>query len=805
MVTASLSRSLGVLLSFVFFSCSLSFSSPLSYGDIPLSFEPNRGQAGKDVQFLAHGKGYGFYLGNNEAMLMVGNRGDARAIRIRAEHSAPVVPAGEDLLPGVANYFRGDDPAKWVRRVPTFARVRLAAVYPGIDLVYYGTNRQLEYDFIVQPYADPAQIALVIAGTSGMELTPEGDLLLAAGPVELRWHAPIAYQLVNGARVPVTAQYEVKGTRVGFKIFQYDPSHELVIDPVLVYSSYLGGDGGSYGDVGNAIAVDGDGNAYVAGFAASANFHVTDDPAQSYNAGGGDVFVSKLNPRGTELVYSTYLGGGGDDTALGIAVNSEGEAYVTGHSGSGLNGTTPFPTTPAAYRRMPNPQSLNNSVFVSKLSADGSQLLYSTYITGTNDSSATGIAVDGAGSAYVVVNTAPGYPTTAGAYQRTPGSDECPYSVFADGAAQAVSKLSADGSRLVYSTYLGHGCDYGSGIAVNGAGEAYVTGHTQSRRFPVTPGVRQGTFGGVADAFVTRLNAAGNGLVYSTFLGGQLADFSNSIAVDRGGYAYIAGGTDGFFPVTGGAYKTGFANDGMRKGFVSKLSPMGKVLNFSTYISGTQDVSFNGVAVDTASRVYVTGYTTAANYPVTAGAVQNTCFKSGGDCMTAAVVTQLNSAGSAILYSSYFGASDGNNQYFPGNMGQAIAVDPSSNFYITGRTSDGLRTTTGSVQRAYPATSTSTSAFAAKFSAREAAQVVIRSPKNGSTPLSPVLVSAEARDSRPVRVLQVYVDGEKCHEVPANRVEVQLPMAAGAHRISVQAMDNTGATYRNTVNIQTSD
>ena len=606
-------------------------------------------------------------------------------------------------------------------------------VYPGVDLVYYGNHRQLEYDFVVHPAANSSQVGLSATGVDRVTLSADGGLTMQAGSAELHWHAPVAYQEIGGERRTVAAKYEIAGNSIRFSVGPYDHAHDLVIDPVLGYSTYVGGNGGDVGDVGNAIAVDSAGNAYVAGVAASTNFPTTGKAMQPADHGNDDAFVAKLNPGGTAYVYSTYLGGGGQDIAYGIALDSAGEAYVTGQTGSGLNGTSPFPTTAGAHQRTPNPATLNNSVFVTKLTADGADLVYSTYLSGTNDSFASGIAVDAAGNAYVLSNSAGGFPVTNGAYQKTAGTHGCPYEQFANGQAQIVSKLDTNGS-IAYSTYVGHGCDYGSGIAVSAAGEAYITGYTQDSAYPVTAGGKQTKFGGVVDAFVTKLNAAGSGLMYSTFLGGSLADFANAIAVDSKGYAYIAGSTDGAFPITAGAYNTTATNNGYRKGFITKISPLGKALVYSTYVTSATNVAFSGIAVDQNFYAHVTGWTDGKQYPTTSMADQGTCYAYSSGCLTQAVVTRLNAKGNALLYSSYFGASDASNNYFPGNIGNAIAVDNAGGYYITGRTSAGLKTTSSAAEPAYRSNANSSDGFVAKFKVNgmgaAATQITIKSPAN---------------------------------------------------------------------------
>ena len=768
------------------------------YGDLPLSFEPNIGQTTADVHFLSHGKDVSVFVTGTATTLQLAH--DAIQIGV-AGGQAPSSIAGEQLLPGTANYLRGSDQSRWLRNLPTYARVRLANVYPGVDLVYYGNHRQLEYDFVVHPGANASPVALREKGANAAILA-DGSLVMRTPTAALHWHAPVAYQEINGRKISVAAAYRLEGSDIRFVLGAHDRTRDLIIDPVLVYSTYVGGNGGDVGDVGNAIATDASGNAYVVGLASSTDFPTTSAAAQTASKGDEDAFIAKLNPSGTAYLYSTYLGGGGQDIAWGVAVDAAGNAFVTGQTGSGLYSTAAFPTTAGAYQRTHNSHVLNNSVFVAKLSADGSDLLYSTLLSGTNDSTASSIAIDSNGSAYVLSNTASGFPVTGGAYQQTAGSDNCSYQQFADGQDQVVTKLDASGSTLIYSTYVGHGCDFGAAIAVDASENAYITGHTQDGAYPVTQGAAQAVIGGVVDGFVTKLNPSGSGLVYSTFIGGTMADFSTGIALDSSGYAYITGGTDGDFPTTSGAYKSSTTNNGYRKGFITKVSPLGKAWVYSTYIDGASNVEFNGIAVDKSHNAYVTGYTDGKQYPVTANAVQSTCYVSSSGCLTQAVVSKLNATGDTLLFSSYFGASGASNQYFPGNVGNAIAADGSGNFYLTGRTSNGLKTTSNAAEPSYRSNTTSTNAFVAKFnpygSTSYATTVTILSPSNGSSVSSPVTVSAAATGGS-VYELQVYVDGAKKTQVAGSVLNTQVGLTTGKHRLTVQAIDKDGTVSKSTI------
>ncbi len=613
-----------------------------SYGSLPLHFEANQGQAHKDVRFLSRGVGYGLYLTSSEAVLVLTNpdaKRDGHDTQARPEAEMPAKPvalrmslvgasrkplaSGLEELPGKANYFIGKDPAKWRSNVPSYAKVHYREVYPGIDLVYYGNQRSLEYDFVVAPGADPRKIALTFKGADKLEIDAKGDLLLHAAGGTVRQKKPVIYQEMDGVRQEIAGSYVRKGAkRVGFKMAAYDLSRPLVIDPVLSYSTYLGGsdrDSTGSSDSTGKIAVDSDGNAYVTGttgwFGPGSNFPTTPGAFQP-NIGndpmcppctGGDVFVTKLNPTGTGLVYSTFLGGSGSDQGLGIAVDSAGSAYVTG-----ITSSSDFPTTAGAFETFNGTFNGNMVAFVTKLDAAGSMLLYSTYLGGS--SAGAGIAVDTAGSAYVTGWTfSENFPTTAGAFDTTPPiRDESGF-----GNVDAfVTKLNPAGSMLLYSTYLGgSGNDRGLGIAVDAAGSAYVTGVTLSRDFPTTACCRPSPAGAADDAFVTKLDPTGSMLVYSIYLGGGEFDQGNGIAVDAAGNAYVTGSTaSSNFPTTAGAFQTTQPARGARGGFVTKLNPLGSALVYSTYFLPGSDI-----AVDAAGSAYVTG-SAGPDFPTTPGA-----------------------------------------------------------------------------------------------------------------------------------------------------------------------------------------
>jgi hypothetical protein len=719
-----------------------------TYGKIPLSFEANQGQTNPRVKFLSRGSGYSLFLTPTEAVLTLRSSGPgskaksqetqaegpdllsgrAAANEFRKERRAadlqgePVLrqtvlrmklvgsnPApkisGVDRLPGKSNYFIGDDPKKWRTDVSTYAKVNYEQVYPGVDLVYHGTQGKLEYDFVVAPGADPGLIRLSFPGADRLELDPQGDLVLHTAVGAVREHKPVVYQEIHGVRQAIAGSYVLQSkAEVGFAIAQYDASQPLIIDPVLSYSTYLGGSGG---DEGRGIAVDSAGNAYVTGETNSADFPTTPGAFQTTSGGGGcdwfsgdEAFVTKLNPAGTALVYSTYLGGSGCDGGVSIAVDSAGNAYVAGWTES-----TNFPTTPGAFQPTFGVGGFGDA-FVTKLDPTGSALDYSTYLGGDNYDQGIGIAVDSAGNAYVAGSTSSAnFPTTPGAFQTIYPASTCAYQGVPQGISDLfVTKLNPTASALDYSTYLGgSGCEgggRGSVIAVDSAGNAYVTGVTRSADFPTTPGAFRTTYGGGAcssgpcgDAFVTKLNPTGSTLVYSTYLGGSDEDNGLGIAVDSAGHAYVTGVTlSTNFPTTPSAFQTAFG--GFDDAFVTTLNPTGTARVYSTYLGGSSLDEGLGIAVDSAGNAYVTGRTQSSNFPTTTSAFQP-IFGGYYD----AFVTKLNPTGTAPLYSTYLGGSGAEGgDLLPGG---GIAVDATGNAYVAGITSGNFPTTPGAFQTAF--------------------------------------------------------------------------------------------------------
>jgi uncharacterized protein (TIGR03437 family) len=615
------------------------------WGNIPLSFEPNRGQAPAQVQYLARGSFYTLYLARGETVLAAHDQSPLRTRLSGANLSARIT--GEAPQASTSNYFVGKDSRKWHTSVPNYGRVRYVGVYPGIDLVYYGKDGHLEYDWIVAAGADPARIRMVFDSADQLRIDQDGDLVIPAVNSEYRHRRPIIYQEIAGERVLVAGMWAVHGKEGLFQIGSYDHRKELVIDLPLIYSTYQGGNGLDYA---YAIAVDSIGNTYVTGGTGSANFPTT-GPLQSGLRGAEDVFVTKINPSGSAKFYSTYLGGGGMDEGKGISVDVQGNAYVTGSAGS-----IDFPTKNAIQPI----QGGSGDAFLAKLNPAGSALVYSTYLGGNALDSGSAIALDAAGNAYVVGTTfSPNFPTR-NPFQSAKGAQQDAF----------VAKINAAGSAWVYATYLGgNNVDEGNAIAVDAIGNAYVTGYTASTDFPLASPFRSSNTGSV-DAFVTKLNPAGSALVYSTYLGGSATDYGTAIAVDSSGSAYVTGVvTSEDFPLANPIDNT-LGSHAVDDAFVAKFNPAGSALVYSTYLGGGGQDDPYALAIDQAGNVYVTGRTNSSDFPLT-NPIQTTRFAFD------MFVTEINAAGSARLFSTFIGGTGS-------ESGRGIAVDRLGNIHVAG-------------------------------------------------------------------------------------------------------------------------
>jgi Cep192 domain 4/Beta-propeller repeat len=698
-----------------------------TYGKLPLNFEKNIGQTDARVKYLAHGQGYGLFLTSTEAVLalsgppckatsasrlialssqkaesLCGARGAAVRLQLIGANPDPSV-SGEGSLPGKSNYFIGNDQSKWRTGVPNYAKVRYKNAYPGIDLVYYGSQCQLEFDMVVAPGADPHRLRFKLAGAKRIELSPEGNLVVHVRGGEVVLQKPVVYQEAVGGKKSIHGHYVLKGNReVAFEAGPYDKSRPLVVDPTLVYSTYVGGTGSDYGV---AIAVDSTGDAYIGGNTTSTDFPTTTNPYQQ----SGATFVTKLNATGTALIYSTYFGQtSGSNEVEDLAIDSNGNVYLTGGgAGSG------FPVVnQIASACDSNCQLGASAAFVTELNAAGSALVYSSRIGGAEG---LAIAVDSSGNAYVAGETtsATDFPTV-NAFQATSGGSSDAF----------LLKVNAAGSALDYSTFLGgSSSDQATGVAVDSSGNAYVAGTTESPNFPTKNQISGACVGACGngttyDVFVSKFNSTGSALVYSSLIGGSGYDvaaggnplynpnYGHSLAVDASGNAYVGGITDGNpndFPTTAGAFQT-TANcaAACQDGFVTKINAAGNALSYSTFF-GTTPSEVNGLAVDSSGDLAITGLFVV---PFVNAFYQN------GD----AGIAVLNPAGSALLLSSSSG------------HGLGVTFDTAGNVYDAGYTcGNGLLATTGAFQTTCKSTS-GVNAFAAKISLAGNAPAITLSP-----------------------------------------------------------------------------
>ncbi|MFX1533139.1 MAG: SBBP repeat-containing protein [Promethearchaeota archaeon] len=603
--------------------------------------------------------------------------GEVNAIvTLKFEGATPIQPEGQHMYAHLSHYFRGNNPARWVTGVRSYAQVIYPEVYDGIDLVYYFTAEGLKYDLVLQPGADPGAIRFRYEGIERLTMDANGFLMVhtPAGPLRdqalyLYQDTPAGQQFIRGA----FTLYD--DTTFGFQITEpYSSLYPLIIDP-LVWSTLLGSSGG---DNGEEIAIDSANNIYITGQTEDA---VTDFPTtpgtinETHNGGIYDVFVCKLSADGSSLLYSTFLGGSGDDDGVRIAVDSAYNAYITGWT---VIAGTNFPTTPGAYDETHNG---DFDVFVCKLSPDGSSLLYSTLLGGSGTDIGFAFALDGSDNVFVAGYTAESminFPTTPGAINETHNGGT--YDVF-------VCKLSADGSSLLYSTFLGgSGLDAGRGLAVDSANNVYVTGETSSTDFPIMPGAYDETHNGGSimhiDVFICKLSADGSSLLYSTFLGGSGDEFGITIALDSGNQAYVTGAVEDAatdFPTTPGAINE--THNGGVDVFVCKLSADGSSLLYSTFLGGSgTDIGF-AFALDGSDNVFVAGYTAESmiNFPTTPGAINKT--HNGG--IYDVFVCKLSADGSSLLYSTFLGGSGD-------DIGVGLAVDSTNNIYVFGHTEDAV-------------------------------------------------------------------------------------------------------------------
>jgi sugar lactone lactonase YvrE len=677
------------------------------YGRIPLAFEENRGQTDPAVRYIARSGEYSVFLTGAKAVLTT-RAGDVRfAVSMQlAGARRTAEPQPEDPLPGQTNYFIGNDPARWRRGVRQFGRVRVPEIRAGVDMAYHGSGRELEYDLIVAPGADSSDLRLRFDGAKSLRLDSDGDLVIHTAAGDLRQHAPLAWQASGGARRAVEVRHVLKGRReVVLKVGEYDRGLPLTIDPVVSYSTYLGGSGGNSI---NGVAVDSFGNAYITGTTSSLDFPVT---SGAYAGGSSDAYIAKLNPGGTALIYATYIGGSSADSAAGIAVDSSGNAFITGATSSS--------DFPIVFSGASSCATNSQCAFVAAVNSSG-VISASRYLA--NSSLGAGIAMDSSGNPYVTGSTSAAFPVTTGSFIMTKPSSS---------STGFVAKLTP--SLVVsYGTYLGGtNTDAPTAIAVDSSGHAFIAGAAQSANFPTTAGVLQTTYQGGGDVFVTELNAQGSAPVYSTLLGGSSFDAAVAIAVDSGGSTYVAGNTQSSdFPTTPTAFlpskpsPSGFGFN--NSSFVAKVNPGGAVLAYSSYLGGSYSESASGVAVDASGNAYVLGTTSSNNFPTTPGAIKTqrsyvVCcsYNDGSDLY----LSEFNPNGTSLVYSTYLGTSST-------DTAAGIALDANLGIYVAGMTQSLLYATTASAfQPKSKGTGSNSSGFLAKidFSSAAVCNVVLSS------------------------------------------------------------------------------
>jgi hypothetical protein len=709
-----------------------------NYGNLPLRFEANEGQTVEAVKFLSRGPGFTLFLtatdtvmvledaepspsedvltrkfrsnqplsdSAGELMLAAGKATVEKRSVLRMKLSGANTAAtvvGRKPLAGTSNYFVGRDPSRWRTGIRNYAEVKYADVYPGVDLIYYGNGKKFEYDFNVASGADTRAIQMSIEGADDIGIDGDGNIVVKVSGRSVTMRKPQAYQEIGAVRREVAASYVLdrKSQHVSFDLVGFDANLPVIIDPVVEYSTYVGG---SNSDIGFGIAVDAQGSSYIAGKTMSIDFPTTAGTVDTALR-KSDAFVLKLSPDGSALEYATYLGGGADDWATGIGLDADGNAYITGQATS-----ADFPTTAGAFQQQ-CPPTVNgfcsNSVFVSKLNPTGTALIYSTYLGGGLQSAGAAgftrpgnIAVDAAGHAYVTGQTvASNFPTTPGAFQSS-----------RSGSGDAfVTKLELDGSNVVYSTYLGGSTeDYGTGIAVDADGNAYVTGYTGYinglNNFPTTAGAFQTQCGyrvpGVyctVDVFVTKVNATGTGLVYSTFLGGTSEDWGeagSAIVVDAAGSAYVTGRTSSNdFPVLNPPVELKVPLSAGSNAFITKFTPDGSSLVYSTYLAPGAGAA---VAVNASGNAFIAGGSYSWVFPYVKQVPVN--FQDPGNVF----VMKLDATGSVLYYAITIGDGDA----------KGMALDTSGNAYVTGSASTAFPIT-NSLQ---PSSSNGGGAFVAKI------------------------------------------------------------------------------------------
>ena len=628
-----------------------------NYNQWPLTFEENKGQVHTNAQFIAQSNSCKAHLSTNEIVFFLSEQADDDGIHVQFKNAnpRPQILRENELLER-SNYLIGNNKNQWIIDIPHYTKVSYKDIYPGIDLVYHSNNSQLEYDLIVFQGSKLDSISLTFQGIKPLKLDKTGDLVLENKFGRLHQHRPIAYQIINGKKSFIESKYVLKSKyEVGFQIAPYDPTIPLIIDPTVVYISYIRGGfddvvshiavdsdgnayvtgrtnslsiatgnavqntfkggtsdafvtkfnsegkvvystylGGSFADIGTTIAVDSSGNAYISGITSSSDFPVFNSLQANYGGGLSDAFIAKINPTGDALIFSSFLGGARTDVGSGIAVDADNNIYLTGFTDS-----ADFPL----QSPLQNAIAGSSDIFVIKLQAVGDRLLYSTYIGGTDAENSFGITIDSIGNAYVVGTTSSmDFPTSNPLQAKYGGGTEGAF----------ILKLSSEGNKLLFSTFIGgSSSDFGKAIAIDAERNIYITGGTRSINFPLMNALQAAYGGDAFDAFILKINATNNALIYSTFLGGRGLDFSEAISVDFAGNAIIAGSTNSTnFPIANPiANSIQATNAGQFDAFITKLNSLGNTLVYSTYLGGRKNAGGSGIALDKNNDAYIVGNT----------------------------------------------------------------------------------------------------------------------------------------------------------------------------------------------------
>lgn len=493
-------------------------SGPLD-GAIPAFFQANTGQVDEEVKYLAVGPSYGFFL-TRDAATYVFTAGDESSRRlalrlnfIGADTEGGPIPVGDS--PTKVNYLRGDDPAAWRQDLPTFSGVGWESLYPGIDLAFNGADRKVKYEFIVAPGADYHTIRLGYEGADRLRLDAAGELVIGTSLGDIRDERPHIWQETDGRRRPIEGGFVVDGHEVGFWVGRYDPDLPLIIDPGLSFSTFVGGSSHDYGT--DLLAVEAGGHTYITGYANSPDFPTTSGAYETTSSGGLDAFVFKLTPDGSGMVYSTFLGGSGNDRGTSLSVDASGTVFVGGYTDS-----ADFPTTAGVPATT---ISVGPDAFIARLDPTGANLDYATYLGGSGADYGQALGLDSAGNVYIAGRTnSTDLPTVPGSYNMA----------INGGTDVFIAKLDAGGAVFDYLTYLGGTSgDLPYGLAVDSNGEVRLTGHTLSVNFPVV-GAYDGGYNGFGDVFVTHIQPDGSGLSYSTYIGGSGSDYGREIVIGPG-------------------------------------------------------------------------------------------------------------------------------------------------------------------------------------------------------------------------------------------------------------------------------